>query len=102
VSTNSECLFIETSPGKWYYVLEDYNAPKNSWDWRENASCAGPFSTEDAAYEHMQANNANPGSSSTEEYTEGDEPDEIMQGLIENATKPRSRKRAGFYGIGRW
>ena len=102
MSTNSECLFIETSPSKWYYVLEGYNAPKNAWDWRENASCTGPFSTEEAAEKHLGENHANPGGSSSEQYVEGDEPDEVMKGLIEDATKPQSHKRAGFYGIGRW
>lgn len=61
MSTGLNCVFIEPKPGTWYYVLEHGFAPKNAWDWREYASCYGPFSSEDAAIEHLSDNHANPG-----------------------------------------
>jgi hypothetical protein len=66
VSTNSECLFFKWSTG-WFYLLEDYHAPKNAWDWREHAQAWGPFDTRDKAYEHLGRCHANPGGSSTDE-----------------------------------
>jgi len=30
-----ECLFVEPKLGQWFYVLEESNAPKDAWDWRE-------------------------------------------------------------------
>lgn len=43
MSTNSNCLFVQTKPNEWFYVLEDRNAPNNTWDWREFATGYGPF-----------------------------------------------------------
>lgn len=71
MSTNSECLFIQVKTDQWFYVLEDYNAPNNAWDWREYATAYGPFKTEDEANEHLCDNHANPGGSMTQELPEG-------------------------------
>jgi hypothetical protein len=63
VSSNSECLVFRTPPGEggeWFYLLEDSDAPKNSWDWREYATCYGPFSSEAAARDHLDIHQ-NPG-----------------------------------------
>ena len=87
MSTNSECHFIEVKPGQWYYLLEDYNAPKNAWDWREHATCYGPFGTEEEADQHLRDNHANPGGSSSQPYLEGYKMDEVMEGLVKNASK---------------
>lgn len=91
MSTNSECLFIETSPKVWWYVLEDYCAPKNSWDWREHAQAYGPFKSEDEAAAHLFDNHANPGGSSTHPFEQGYKPDETMQKLMDDAKARRSR-----------
>lgn len=64
MSTNLNCLLLEWG-GKWYYVLEWYDAPKNAWDWTDYATVTGPFPTEEAAYRHLRDNNANPGGSAT-------------------------------------
>lgn len=53
MSQNRELEFIEPEPGVWYYVLEDYSAPKNSWDWREHAQAYGPFESYEKANEHQ-------------------------------------------------
>ena len=93
MSTNSECLFVERTAGQWFYILEDYNAPKNAWDWRENASAYGPFPSEEAADEHLRDNHANPGGSSTDpvgSYTE----DATLKELLDKATPPG--RRGGF------
>lgn len=61
MSTGLNCQLIEPTAGEWWYILENYNAPKTAWDWREYASAYGPFATYDAACEHLSDNHANPG-----------------------------------------
>jgi len=63
MSTGQECMFVEEKPGRWHYILEDYNAPKNSWDWMEYARAYGPFQTQDQADQHLSDHHANPGGS---------------------------------------
>lgn len=82
MSTNSECLFQEVEPGKWYYVLENCSAPKNAWDWREYAACYGPFGAFEAANEHLSRCHANPGGYSKQGFEPGYQPDKVMQKLI--------------------
>jgi len=91
MSTNSECQFIERNPGKWFYVLEDYNAPKNAWDWKENATAYGPFSSEEKAYEHLRDNHANPGGHSVVDNTEHSQfkEGEVLKKLLDTAMKGR-------------
>ena len=96
MSTNSECLIVETSPGAWYYVLESRNAP-DAWDWREFAHAYGPFPSEDEAHTHLGDNHPNPGGYSVELYVAGSAPDETMAALIKDAEAPSNR---GFGG--RW
>jgi hypothetical protein len=62
MSTGLNCVILEEKPGRWHYILEDYNAPKNSWDWMEYAKAYGPFQTHDKAYDHLSDHHANPGS----------------------------------------
>lgn len=95
MSTNSECRFVETEPGKWYYILEDYNAPKNAWDWREFASAYGPFSSEEAADRHLQDHHANPGGSSTTTH-EHFRMDDVMKKLIAGAPDNMRAFSRGF------
>jgi hypothetical protein len=47
-----ELQFVETEPGKWFYLLEDWNAPKETWDWHEYAQAFGPFASLEAACDH--------------------------------------------------
>jgi hypothetical protein len=47
-----ELHFIEVSAGEWFYVLEHKSAPKDAWDWMENADAFGPFPTLEAAQDH--------------------------------------------------
>ena len=60
MSTNSECEFVEQDDG-WIYRLEDYHAPKNAWDWRENSKTYGPFPSFEVAVQHLRDHHANPG-----------------------------------------
>lgn len=69
MSTNSECAFVEAEPGKWYYALEDGDAPRNAWDWKEHASAYGPFDSFDEAHRHLGDNHANPGGYSMIEHS---------------------------------
>jgi hypothetical protein len=87
MSTNSECALVEVAPGAWWYLLEDYNAPKNAWDWREHAQCFGPFKTEDLALQHLRDNHANPGGYSMQPYKPGYTPDETMKNLMALANR---------------
>ena len=83
MSTNSECRLVETKPSRWFYILEDRNAPKNAWDWMEYARAYGPFKTEALALKHLDDNHANPGG-----YCEIDAEDlsDTAQELISDAT----------------
>ena len=94
MSTGCNCLYLEIKKGEWYYVLEESDAPKNAWDWREYATACGPFATFDLAYEHLHAHHANPGGFSIGDLpvgvTERDlSKDEVLRNLITNATSPR-------------
>jgi hypothetical protein len=93
MSTNSNCEFIQVKTDKWFYVLEDYNAPKNAWDWREYAVAYGPFGTEDKAHDHLDNNHANPGGWNVKSLPEGVSEldiskDEILTRLIAEARSP--------------
>lgn len=75
MSTGLECEFLWLQAngkpdGEWFYILEEWDAPKNSWDWHEYATAFGPFPTEDAAQEHLRANHANPGGRSVSQRQE--------------------------------
>lgn len=86
MSTNSECEIVGLDNGQWFWVLEDYNAPKNAWDWREYASCGGPYSTADRAHADMLRGRANPGGHGKTEMTVGQAmADKVLRELIEGA-----------------
>ena len=53
MSQNRELEFIEAEPGRWFYVLEDSSAPKDSWDWHDYATAYGPFTSYEKAREHQ-------------------------------------------------
>jgi hypothetical protein len=87
MSTNNECLFIEMKPNKWFYVLENYNAPKNSWDWMEYARAFGPFTTEEQAETHLSKYHANPGGWSSQAYVKDRKISKTLAELISKATR---------------
>lgn len=91
-------MLIEVLPEQWYYILEDYDAPKNSNDWREHARAYGPFGNEDTAYTHLRNNHANPGSSSTEPYNPEwkDKKDPVLDKLIAEAPRNTRSRRRGW------
>tara|TARA_R110000751_G_scaffold5643_7_gene25478 strand:+ start:3336 stop:3638 length:303 start_codon:yes stop_codon:yes gene_type:complete len=99
MSTNSECEFIQWENEEWYYILEDYNAPKNAWDWKEYASAYGPFKTEEIANHHLCDNHTNPGGS----YTDIDprKTDDVLINLISDARarskQPKRQSTQLFY-----
>jgi hypothetical protein len=86
VSTNSECAFIEIKPRRWFYLLEDYDAPKNAWDWREHSRAYGPFTTIEEAQQHLRDNHANPGGSSVT-HNDQYKPNEVVANKVDEATK---------------
>jgi hypothetical protein len=86
MSTGCNCAFIEYEPGQWFYLLEHYHAPKNSWDWREHADCFGPFKSEEEAIEHLYNNHANPGGWSSFSYKPHyDANDPVLARLVKEA-----------------
>lgn len=56
MSTGADCRFIEKTPGKWYYELQQYPYGSNP-----NYDTEGPFRTFREAELHLHRNNANPG-----------------------------------------
>jgi len=54
-----ECLFVEPKLGQWFYVLEESNAPKDAWDWREFSTAYGPFPDDTKANLDLVASRAN-------------------------------------------
>jgi hypothetical protein len=102
MSSGLECSFIENTPGKWYYFLQQGSCPVQCWDWMEFADGYGPFATEQAAEENLQANHQNPGGWSTQPYSGEDGKPmsagyEAMEKLIANATIP-GRSPARYIG----
>lgn len=88
MSTGLECELIEEAEGVWWYVLMDYDCPRNAWDWREFASAYGPFKDEDETLEHLRDNHANPGGYSTGSYKDGSfTPDEVFAKLKTEAAE---------------
>lgn len=95
MSTNSNCSFIEVRKGAWYYVLENSNARKNAWDWREAATAYGPFPSKESALDHLD-NHPNPGGYNTEALKDDEiernlDRDPVLKNLIESAQPPQER-----------
>jgi len=44
-----EFLFIEREKSKWYYIIEDEDAPMMAWRWTDYAIAYGPFMSFDEA-----------------------------------------------------
>lgn len=89
MSTGLNCLFREHAPSKWYYIIEDWNAPKMAWDWRAFATAYGPFKTREAADDHLDRNHANPGGSNTSRFA--DTPtDPVLDTLLASAIPPQT------------
>lgn len=89
MSTGLNCDFYEVEEGKHYYVLENWDAPKMAWDWREYATAYGPFPSDDAASEHLRQNHANPGGRTMCSLI-GQEPDDVLKRLFAEARKPEA------------
>lgn len=92
MSTNSECLFFRHDD-KHYYLLEHYNAPQNAWDWRDNATCYGPFASFEEAQEDLRDNHANPGG-----HTDSSDENTTDEVLIKHAAEAFKPHRRHCYG----
>lgn len=93
MSTGLECQIVERKPGEWYYILEDYDALKMAWDWREHATAYGPFPSEDAACRHLSDNHANPGGYWTIPFDPEAKPDEVVERLFASASNRPLKSR---------
>lgn len=87
MSTNQNCEFVEFEPGQWIYILENYSAPKNAWDWREHATSYGPFSSYETASAHLLRWHANPGGATINRFASVKRrpPDETLRHLVRDA-----------------
>lgn len=97
MSTGLNCQTVQTKPDEWFYILEDYSAPKMAWDWREYATAYGPFKTEEEADEHLRRHHANPGGGeiiTLEHYR----PEEVTTKLFEEARKAMARESSRYGG----
>ena len=94
MSTGLNCEIREVAPNKWYYILEHYNAPKNSWDWYEYATAWGPFPSQDSADQHLTDNHANPGGCYVEPYDANIHASDSLKNLISNAISPHADRLA--------
>lgn len=88
MSTGLECNFYEVD-GRWYYLLQDWNCPVQAWDWREYATCYGPFKDFEEAITHLDDHHANPGGYSKRPgmTMASIEKDKVLAEAIKNARK---------------
>ena len=93
MSTGCECSVFEFKPSQWFYLLENDNAPKNAWDWRDNSQCYGPFDSETDALSHLDDNHANPGSYGVSPYVAAAAEDEVLAALVKTALPGRHGAR---------
>ena len=99
MSSGLECAFVKlTTTGEWWYMLENWDSPKGASDWREYANAYGPFTSEEEADEHLRANHANPGGSSTDDAYE---PDDVMLRLIQEAGERQKAQDEAVRAYGR-
>lgn len=66
MSQSRACELLEFRPQQWYLFLEGRDTGKA--DWREDASCDGPFPSEAMTVAYLQMRHANPGMSETVAY----------------------------------
>ncbi|MGP3777011.1 hypothetical protein ACTWJ8_39880 (plasmid) [Streptomyces sp. SDT5-1] len=88
MSSGSACEVVEVAPGRWYYLIEDGDAPRNAFDWREHATACGPFGSWEAADDHVTACHGNPGGMEVTRFEGSFEPDAVLARLIEEAHAP--------------
>jgi len=83
MSTGADLRYVEAKPGKWYYEYQCYPYGAN-----DEYDVYGPFSSEEAAEDHCDANHANAGGSQTIHH---DGTDNKLSG------KPQSPRRQGSF-----
>jgi hypothetical protein len=88
MSVLRECVFLESTPGEWFYILERTSAPKDAYDWRDYADAYGPFRTKTAARHHLHSHHSNPGGATNVPYTAGGRfhNDPVVLELLKRAT----------------
>jgi len=96
MSTGLECWYVEETPGKWYYVLQNRNCPVQCWDWLEYATAYGPFDSEQATTKHLHSNHANPGGHMMLRYSH-DRP--LRKALVELLREADKRKSSFGSGL---
>jgi len=87
MSTGYNCTFFEPKQNQWYYVLQNWTCPVGAFDWRDDATCHGPFHSEDVAIRHLSNNHANPGGWETIPFEEF-KTSPVLERLQKEAKKP--------------
>ena len=101
MSQSRNCVLVEREPGKWYYILEQTHAPKNSYDWRMHADATGPFESEEQAMQHLHLNHSNPGGYFSYPYDQWQQhgEDETYKGLLDGASAPENGLNNILFGV---
>lgn len=95
-------MIFENQPNEWYYALESSFGDKNAFDWREDASAYGPFTTYDEACKHLAAHHSNPGGHSMIEFADmQNERDEVTEELVKGAPDNMKLYQRTSFGYGR-
>ena len=91
MSTGLECFFIEVEKDEWYYILEDYDSPKNAWNWLDYATAYGSFTSFDKAHNHLSDSHPNPGGYSKMEFNHFNKLSESQKEMYTYLTKNATR-----------
>ena len=59
MNSRLECIFIERTKDEWYYILENFDAPKHAWDWKDYATAYGSFTNKANVVNHLLNNHSN-------------------------------------------
>jgi hypothetical protein len=92
MSTGANCEFLKLKTGEWFYVLADWDCPRQAFDWYDYATAYGPFGAEEQAKQHLRDNHANPGGWNVEKDVEV-KPGSTLAELIERAGKGQGKFR---------
>ncbi len=82
------CEFIEPTRDTWFYIIQNWTCPSDAWDWREDATCYGPFRTYEEGKEHLKASFCDSENQNIFPFAYY-QPDDTYQKLIATTVTPR-------------
>ena len=84
---------------EWFYVLEDWNAPEEAFDWHDYATAYGPFESYEEANQHLIDKHPNPGGHMLDAEPRT-ELSSVLAELFEDARVERERELNPPHGLG--